>query len=125
MIAGAVGLGAGYLLLPLAAVAVPLLLTTVGIFVATLSATIFSVVGLTVRQRMAPAGMLGRTNASMRTINWGALPLGFFLGGVLGNAIGLVPTITVGALGLLLCSLPLLRSPVRTLRDLPASANPG
>ncbi|CAN5813679.1 hypothetical protein BH20CHL5_BH20CHL5_04540 [soil metagenome] len=75
--------------------------------------------GLTLRQNMAPRRMQGRTNATMRTINWGALPIGFFLGGVLGTVIGIVPTLVVGAVGLLLTALPVFFSPVRSLREMP------
>lgn len=119
------GFGVGYLLVPLSAVAAPLVFATAGIFLATLSATIFSIVGLTLRQNMAPRRMQGRTNATMRTINWGALPIGFFLGGVLGTIIGIAPTLVVGAVGLLLTALPVFFSPVRSLREMPPSVEDG
>ncbi len=113
------GFAAGYLLLPVASVAAPVFLATLGLFLATLGSIVFSIVGLTLRQRMAPTRMQGRTNATVRTINWGVLPIGFFVGGVLGTIIGIVPTLIVGALGLLLATLPILFSPVRTLREMP------
>lgn len=113
------GFGTGYLLVPVSAVAAPIVFATAGIFLATLGSTIFSVVGLTLRQRMAPTRMQGRTNATVRTINWGVLPIGFFLGGVLGTLIGIVPTLIVGALGLLLAALPVIFSPVRSMHEMP------
>lgn len=115
------GFGLGYLVVPLSSIAAPVIFATIGIFLATVSATVFSIVGLTLRQRMAPTRMQGRTNATMRTVNWGVLPIGFFLGGVLGTLIGIVPTLMVGALGLLLTPLPIFFSQVRQLRELPAS----
>ncbi len=65
--------------------------------------------------------MQGRTNATVRTINWGVLPMGFFLGGVLGTLIGILPTLIVGGLGLLLAALPILLSPLRSLPEMPLS----
>lgn len=115
--------GVGYLLLPVSSVAAPVVFATAGIFLATLRATIFSVVGLTLRQRMAPTRMQGRTNATVRTINCGVLPIGFFLGGVLGTVIGIVPTLIVGALGLLLGALPVLFSPVRSINQMPLAVD--
>jgi len=47
------------------------------------------------------------------------MPIGFFLGGVLGTVIGIVPTLVVGAVGLLLTALPVFFSPVRSLREMP------
>ena len=115
------GFAAGYLLVPVSAVAAPIVFTSVGLFLATMGSTVFSIVGLTLRQRLATTRMQGRTNATVRTINWGVLPIGFFLGGVLGTLIGIVPTLIVGALGLLLAALPVLFSPLRSLREMPPS----
>jgi predicted MFS family arabinose efflux permease len=55
---------------------------------------------------------------------WGAIPIGAVLGGWLGDAIGLWPTLAVMALGQFLAPLWVLLSPVRELRTqpLPASA---
>ncbi len=52
----------------------------------------------TYRQRITPDHLLGRVSATMRTFVWGTLPLGSLIGGVLGNAVGVVPTILTGAL---------------------------
>ena len=38
-------------------------------------------------------------NATMRFIVWGTIPIGAIVGGFLGGAIGLHPTIWVGAIG--------------------------
>ncbi len=119
------GFAAGYLLVPVASVAAPVVFTTVGLFLATMGSIVFSIVGLTLRQRMATTRMQGRTNATVRTINWGVLPIGFFVGGVLGTVIGIVPTLMVGGLGLLLATLPILFSPVRSLREMPQPVEDG
>ena len=62
-------------------------------------------------------------NASVRFIVWGTVPLGGLLGGALGTAIGVVPTLWVGVALIALGSLPVVLSPLRTMRDLPVPAH--
>jgi predicted MFS family arabinose efflux permease len=50
-------------------------------------------------------------------------PLGAVLGGVLGEIIGLRPTLLIGALGATLAVFPAFFSPLRTMRELPAEAD--
>ena len=64
------------------------------------------VLGSTLQRRPAqlpagdlPAGAARRMNAAVRWIVWGTLPLGGLLGGVLGSAIGIRPTLWVAAVG--------------------------
>lgn len=59
-------------------------------------------------------------NATMRFLIWGTLPLGTLLGGVLGDAIGLRPTLVIAGVGSVLACLPLVLSPIRSLREIPA-----
>jgi predicted MFS family arabinose efflux permease len=66
--------------------------------------------------------MMGRMNATMRLIVWGTIPIGALIGGFLGGAIGLQATLWVSAGGAFLGFLPVLLSPVRTLREIPAQA---
>jgi hypothetical protein len=58
-------------------------------------------------------------NASVRFIVYGTQPLGALLGGALGSAIGVLPTlwISVGIEGL--AALPVALSPLIRMRDLP------
>ena len=53
----------------------------------------------------------------------GFLPIGSLGAGILAEMIGLRPTLTVGAAGLLLSSLWLVLSPIRTMRDYPHQEN--
>ena len=53
----------------------------------------------------------------------GLLPIGSLGAGILAEMIGLRPTLTVGAAGLLLSSLRLVLSPIRTMRDYPHQEN--
>jgi hypothetical protein len=58
-------------------------------------------------------------NAAVRWIVWGTLPLGGVLGGVVGNAIGIRPTLWIGVGGVWLSGLLVYFSPLRKLRDIP------
>lgn len=83
--------------------------------------TTFNINQVSLRQTITPDRLLGRMNASVRFIIWGTIPLGGLLGGVLGELIGLRPTLFVGAAGELLAVLLLGLSRVRTLREMPTA----
>ena len=92
-----------------------------GGFIGTVTAVIYNVNQVSLRQAITPDRMLGRMNATMRFIVWGTIPIGALAGGVLGGVIGLQATIWVGAIGSFLGFLPVLLSPVRSLREIPSS----
>ena len=83
---------------------------------------VYNVNQVGLRQAITPDRMLGRMNATMRLIVWGTIPIGALIGGVLGYAFGLVPVLWVSAIGASLSFLPVLFSPVRGLREIPAQA---
>jgi MFS family permease len=86
---------------------------------------IYNITQVSLRQRTIPADRLGRANATLRTVVWGTLPLGNLLGGALGEAIGIVPTLFTGTI-VAACSIPwLLTAPVRALRAAPPSPAAG
>ena len=58
-------------------------------------------------------------NSVMRFIVWGVMPLGSLIGGVIATKFGLRSAIWVGAIGMSFAVLPVLLSPVRTLREMP------
>lgn len=78
---------------------------------------------VSLRQTVTPDNMLGRMNASYRTLIYGTIPLGALLGGALGEAIGLRPTLLVSAIGLLPALAWVWWSPVRGLRSMPEQAS--
>lgn len=78
----------------------------------------YSVGALSLRQARTPPDRLGRTTASVRTAVSGAALLGSVGGGLLGDWIGLGPTLVVGVAGMGLGCLLVIASPLRTLRDL-------
>ena len=73
---------------------------------------------LALRQSVTPARLLGRTNATMRSLNWSTVTVGSLAGGALGEAIGLVPAMLVGAVLSAGSWVPLFLSPVARVRAL-------
>ena len=86
-------------------------------------AMFWNVNAMSLRQAIAPPGMRGRMNATMRLISWGTIPVGSILGGVLGGAIGLHNTIWVGAIGSLITFIPVALSPIWQMRTMPDTAD--
>jgi MFS family permease len=80
---------------------------------------IYNITQVSFRQAITPERIQGRMNSVMRFIVWGVMPLGSLLGGVLASWISLRFAIWVGAIGMSLAVLPVLLSPVRTLREMP------
>ncbi|WP_033333178.1 MULTISPECIES: MFS transporter [Streptomyces] len=80
---------------------------------------IFNITQVSFRQLATPKHLLGRMNATIRFMVWGSMPIGAMLGGVLGQTIGVRPAMWVGVTGELLAVLPVLLSPIRTMRELP------
>jgi len=100
--------------------ALPLLMASQFIF--GLGPMMFGITNTSLRQAAAPDHLQGRVAATFRTVAWGTMPLGSLLGGALGARVGLLPTIAVGALGMVLAVALLLFSPLPALREPPAPA---
>jgi MFS family permease len=105
------------LLFPLAERGWLLWVSALGGFVYWAGAVIYNVAQVSFRQRLTPERLLGRMNATMRFLVWGTLPLGGILGGILGETIGVRPTLWVAAIGGLFAFLPVrfsaLKAPAR------------
>jgi len=106
-------------LVPLSAVGMPLLLLLCSWFGVSYAIVLYNIVQLSFRQRLCPIPLLGRMNASIRFLVYGTMPLGGLVGGALGAWLGILPTLWIAALGSILAFLPVLLSPLRTMRDLP------
>ena len=121
IIAGATISSVPVLLVPLATpeTAAPLLIAQ-GVLVG-FGMVVYNVNQVSFRQAITPERMQGRMNATMRFIVWGTIPIGALVGGALGTWIGLLPTIWIGAIGGLFAILPLVLTPVRSLRAIPSS----
>ncbi len=66
-------------------------------FVANLGNPIYNINMVSLRQIITPNKLQGRMNATMRTIVWGTIPVGSFLGGVFSSIFGLIPTLVIGS----------------------------
>lgn len=77
------------------------------------------VLGGSLRQTVLPPEVLGRVGASFKAASGGLAVVGALLGGVLGEALGIRGAIIAGAVGLSLCPLFGLPSPLRRLREMP------
>jgi MFS family permease len=91
----------------------------VALAVISFGGVVYNVVAISLFQAITPDRLLGRMNASRRFVVWGVVPLGSLTGGALTALIGLRQTLFVGAIGASLAFLPLLFSPVRSLREVP------
>ncbi len=91
-----------------------------GSAVVSFGAVVYNVAQVSFRQGMCPPRLLGRMNATLRFLMWGTLPLGALLGGALAQSYGSRTALAWCAAGILAVPLPLLLSPLRRMRDLPA-----
>jgi MFS family permease len=66
---------------------------------------------------LTPHRLRARVVGVHRTVNYGVRPIGALLGGVLGSAIGLRPTLWIGAIGGMLAVLWLIPSPILQVRE--------
>jgi MFS family permease len=112
--------GLALLATPVALVAPPVLVLAALGFLAGLINPIYNISQVSLRQAITPDRVQGRMNATMRTIVWGTIPIGAFIGGILGSAIGLVPTIFLGGAVSLLAALWIFLGPVIRLKEQPA-----
>lgn len=105
------------LLAPLAGHGWMLLLYPLGTLLAFAGGAMQNVAQLSYRQGICPPELLGRMNATMRFLIYGAMPLGGLAGGVLATALGFPASVWAIAVGLLLSILPMLAPAVRQLDE--------
>jgi len=113
--------GLALLATPLALVGAPaVILATTG-FIEGVTIPVYNISQVSLRQAITPDRVQGRMNATMRTIVWGTIPLGAFIGGILGTSIGLVQTIVLGGILSTLAASWIFLGPVIRLREQPAA----
>jgi MFS family permease len=83
------------------------------------TSVVYNIAQVSLRQAITPERIQGRMNSVMRFIVWGTIPLGSITGGALASQIGLKQTLIVGGVGCCLPFLPVLFSPVRSVREIP------
>ncbi len=79
----------------------------------------FNVNVVSYRQAITPDAIQGRVNATQRVISWGTVAVGSILGGFAGGAIGARSVLFIAAAMLFAGCLVLLKTPIRTLKELP------
>lgn len=97
----------------------PMVAVIAYMFLNSFGVVLYNVAQVSFRQRLCPRPMLGRMNASIRFLVWGVMPIGGFLGGVLGSQLGLRPVFWIGAVGMIFAALPVVLSPLWGMRELP------
>ncbi|MBG0831894.1 MFS transporter [Planomonospora sp. ID67723] len=110
-------------LIPLLDAGAGLWLAGAGWMVVTYKVGVANVIKVGFRQRITPAHLLGRVTATMRFMFTGALAIGAGAAGVIGELAGTRAALWAGAAALAVSFLPIMFSPLRTLRDLPESGN--
>ncbi|GAA1353979.1 MFS transporter [Streptomyces beijiangensis] len=107
------------LLIPLTEKGAALILFVIGYTAVSFGVVAGNVISSTFRQQYCPADVLGRTSASASFLNYGTIPLGAFLGGLLGETLGTRPALWIAIAALPAASSLLFFSPIRRHRDLP------
>jgi Na+/melibiose symporter-like transporter len=74
----------------------PMLALLTGRLLLSLSGPVFNIIDAQIRVQSVDDAYLGRMNATMRTLIWGALPLGALAGGAMGDTIGISATMAIG-----------------------------
>lgn len=87
-------------------------------FLAGMGVMILDIVGGSLQAASIPDDLRARVSGAQRTINYGIRPIGAVLGGSLGAAFGVHPTIWIATVGALCGVLWLLASPVPRIRKL-------
>ena len=88
-------------------------------FVSGFGLMLLDIMAGTMSAALIPVQLRSRVSGAFMVVNYGVRPLGTSVGGILGTAIGLRPTLWIATLGALLGLLWILPSPIMTLRDLP------
>ncbi|KOV22277.1 MFS transporter [Streptomyces sp. XY431] len=124
MILFELGLPALALLIPLTGTGAGVLCYAVGGFGVSAGVVAGNVIKSGFQQHYCPPELLGRITASAAVLNYGTIPVGALLAGVLGTAVGLRPAMWITTAGVPLAALVLLLSPVGRVRDLPTTRRP-
>ncbi len=84
--------------------------------------TVYEIHDVSLRQAIAPERVLGRVVASIKALEAASMLAGALLGGILGERVGLRPTLLLSAGVFVLAALWLALSPVRNIRQTPERA---
>jgi MFS family permease len=82
---------------------------------------VYNINQVSLRQAITPDRVQGRMNATVRTVIWGTIPIGAFIGGAIGSTYGLLPAMYLGIAVWILAGFWILLGPIR-LREQPQPA---
>ncbi|MFI9817210.1 MFS transporter [Saccharothrix variisporea] len=91
----------------------------VGSFVPTMGVLVYNVAQVSLRQSLCPDRLMGRMNASIRFLGWGAMPVGAVLGGALAEWVGVRGGLWVASAGMVAAVGWVLLSPLRASERVP------
>jgi MFS family permease len=113
------------ILVPLAHASQPLWLIATLLFVSEFlsgfGVMILDIVGGSFQTALIPDHLRARVAGAHLTVNYGIRPIGALIGGALGAALGIYPTLWIATIGATAAVLLLLPSPVPSMRELPAT----
>jgi MFS family permease len=120
----AVAISSGFVALanPLAQYVYSFAILSIVSFTMGVMSPLYNINAISLRQAITPLRLQGRMNATTRTIIWGTIPIGSFIGGILGVTIGIVDTMYLGAFVAGLAVFWILIGPVRKLKKFPNTA---
>ena len=118
-LAVAISGGAVGALVPLALYGYPFLVLSSISFVTGFLVAPYNINAVSLRQTITPDRLQGRMNATTRAIVWGTIPVGSFVGGILGGTIGVVQTIILGGIVSGIAAVWILAGPVIKLKTQP------
>jgi MFS family permease len=81
-----------------------------------LTSLVFYVNALSLRQTVTPHELLGRMTATYRFASWGVIPLGAFLAGAIGSAVGLRAALFAAAVIGVIALIPIFLTNIRSLK---------
>ncbi|MGW4116488.1 MFS transporter [Actinosynnema sp. NPDC004786] len=110
-----------WVLVPVAGPGWRIALFAVGTLVTSAGVVLYNVAQVSLRQALCPDRLLGRMNASIRFLTWGAMPVGAVAGGALAEWVGVRGTLWAASAGMVLSVFWVLLSPLRSMRDLPVA----
>jgi MFS family permease len=116
---GAAMSGPSMLLIPLAPASFPLPYLVLAELLFGLYATVYGISQLSLRQAVTPEHLQGRMNASVRFVVWGVGPIGYVMGGAIGETLGLTAALWIGTVGAFIAPLPVILSRIRDVDVLP------
>ncbi|MFH9722089.1 MFS transporter [Streptomyces sp. NPDC017254] len=122
LVAGFLGFTLPLVLIPLADGPLPLVVFVLFVaeFLSCVGVMLVDVAAGSLQMALIPDGVRARVMGAFRTLNHGFRPLGALVGGFLGTAIGLRPTLWVATVGAVFAVLWVLPSPLPRMRELPS-----